>query len=352
MTYAILRIEKAKTLADIGSRAAHNLRENDAAPHADQARKTLNKVLHGPRSGRELVELFRERIGRLAKAPRKNAVLGIELMLTASPEFFDSKRGGSADEKNAWMEASRAWLRETFGAENVISEVLHRDEKTPHLQVLVLPERDGKLKASHWLDGPKKLAELQTSYAEAVAKGTRLRRGEVGSKAKHSALTEFYKLVQRIVSSVKNDKPKDPPKLPERGILGSVSREDWTRLESDLRAYGEEGLRMRAEAIVGRFMAGSVAGNEARARAELAKKRQAEAEAALREAEQKVGVARVELAKLQQSIKDKKAELLVHESAIASALDRRQRAQKAADTVERRAGIERPGSNEVKREGR
>ena len=38
-----------------------------------------------------------------------------------------------------WIDANLKWLRETFGSENLVSCVLHMDEKTPHLHATVVP---------------------------------------------------------------------------------------------------------------------------------------------------------------------------------------------------------------------
>ena len=44
--------------------------------------------------------------------------------------------GGRLD---SWIDANLKWLRETFGNENLVSCVLHMDEKTPHLHATVVP---------------------------------------------------------------------------------------------------------------------------------------------------------------------------------------------------------------------
>ena len=39
----------------------------------------------------------------------------------------------------AWCADNLEWLRRTFGAENVVSAVLHMDEATPHIHAAVVP---------------------------------------------------------------------------------------------------------------------------------------------------------------------------------------------------------------------
>ena len=56
--------------------------------------------------------------------PQKNAVLVVELMLAASPEWFTGggKPGRFANEALEWAYAK-------FGKENILTASLHRDEK-------------------------------------------------------------------------------------------------------------------------------------------------------------------------------------------------------------------------------
>lgn len=38
-----------------------------------------------------------------------------------------------------WCQKSVYWLRSSFGEDNVVSSVLHMDEKTPHIHATVVP---------------------------------------------------------------------------------------------------------------------------------------------------------------------------------------------------------------------
>lgn len=295
MSYAILRVEKAKTMANVGSRAAHNMRQNPkAAPHADPAKRKQNKVLVGPSDAPGVVAAIEEKLSSVPKF-RKDAVRAVEVLMTASPEFFDAAK---PDKKKwtAWKNAAMSWLNSTWGAENVISAVLHRDEATPHIQALVVPVHDGKLRAAHWLDGPAKLSKLQDSYAAATqAQG--LRRGEKHSLASHTSLREFYDLANKIQKAAQAIKNK-PPSLPLRGKLGFVSAEDWERLEADLKSYGTEGLKLRSEAVAAQLMASSGIAEEQRKRVEEAERRRRAAELALVELEKRVQAGEEMLSKI------------------------------------------------------
>ncbi len=38
-----------------------------------------------------------------------------------------------------WCNDSLQWIRETYGERNLVSAVLHMDEKTPHIHATVIP---------------------------------------------------------------------------------------------------------------------------------------------------------------------------------------------------------------------
>ena len=45
-----------------------------------------------------------------------------------------------------WCQDNIDWLRKTYGADNVVSAVLHMDETTPHLHITVVPITDKEAK--------------------------------------------------------------------------------------------------------------------------------------------------------------------------------------------------------------
>ena len=117
----------------------------------------------------------------------------------------------------AWCTDNLAWLRKTFGAENVVSAVLHMDEATPHIHAAVVPivtgerrkvrkektDETGKRKyRTKSTARPRlcaddvmlriKLKEYQDTYAAAMAKYG-LQRGIDGSNARHVTTQEFYR---------------------------------------------------------------------------------------------------------------------------------------------------------------
>lgn len=138
----------------------------------------------------------------------KNRTDAIRIILTGTHEqMMKLTEDGKLDN---WIDANLKWLRETFGSENLVSCVLHMDEKTPHLHATIVPivtterlrkKREGE-KKYETKSGPRlsaddmmrrtRLHEYQNSYATAM-KPFGLQRGIVGSTDKHQANSEYYK---------------------------------------------------------------------------------------------------------------------------------------------------------------
>ena len=117
----------------------------------------------------------------------------------------------------------------------VHSVVLHLDEMTPHLHLLVVPRV--KSAASIWklnskaLFDRERLRELQTSYGEAMAP-LGIRRGEPGSQAVHSEVRQFYGAVNAAKSLPERAKLPSAPKAP--ALRSSIAMEAADAVSSAL----------------------------------------------------------------------------------------------------------------------
>jgi hypothetical protein len=172
--------------------ARHALRE-DETPNADPAKLGDNEVVAGPKTADGVVAQLKARTQHLAK--RKDAVRCIELFIGASPEIMAKL---TRRQQDAYFVDSLHWLSKKFGGDkaNIVSAVIHRDETTPHMQVLMTPIVDGKLAANRVIGGPAGLSSLQDDFADKVGKKHGMRRGEKGSKAKHTSIRQFYGAIQ------------------------------------------------------------------------------------------------------------------------------------------------------------
>lgn len=92
--------------------------------------------------------------------------------MASQRKFPRIQADGKLDE---WCNDNIDWLQETFGKENVVSAVLHMDEKTPHIHATVVPVASGerrKIKEEKKTDEAGKLhsTELDRSFEVKDAK--------------------------------------------------------------------------------------------------------------------------------------------------------------------------------------
>jgi Plasmid recombination enzyme len=148
--------------------ARHNTRqiqfENGANGHIDPLRSSLNMVLRGESSA-DVISAAVKRV--IADAGitrlRKKGIVVIEILFSLPV--------GSEIDAYAYFEDCTRWACERFGAENVVSSIIHMDESAPHAHVLFVPLRDGKLAGSAILGGKAQiwatLNEFHTHVASA-----------------------------------------------------------------------------------------------------------------------------------------------------------------------------------------
>ncbi len=205
MTYCILRTKKLKTFGAVVGSAQHTYREQHT-PNADPA-LTHRNWHAGASSSASLLAALR---ARLPEKRRKDAVIVIEYLIAASPEFFVKQADTRQHTRAEYFNASIKFLRDMHGQENVIGTSLHLDESTPHLIAYVVPLNSaGRLCAKDFLGGRQKLTQLQTSFHSAVGQKFGLERGVEGSRAVHQRVKQFYTRIsqgERLTELSKADK--------------------------------------------------------------------------------------------------------------------------------------------------
>lgn len=230
--YAIVEIKKLKSLNVMSGMENHNFRLHPkAAPNADASRSHLNRVLvnDGIYNYRELWRSRQYEVNMSGGecVPRKNSVFAYDVNLRVSHDAL------SDEEAYLWAEKSVAWLKETFGKENVLSAVLHMDEETPHIHAVVIPIDDRNRLCAYSFTGQRRqMFALQKSYADAV-KEFGLQKGVTYNKPEQRAIRKFY----RRISQIENlDVPQ--PEQGEDAIAYSRRIEDYMQGELS-RAYNE-----------------------------------------------------------------------------------------------------------------
>lgn len=94
---------------------------------------------------------------------RKDATVLVDFVFTFSPEMI-----GKIDMQK-WINSNIEWLKEEFGAKNLLRLDMHWHESTPHLHAFVLPLDDkNKFNFKHYVRHISQLVGLQDRYAKAM----------------------------------------------------------------------------------------------------------------------------------------------------------------------------------------
>lgn len=249
--YAIIRVAKHSTLGTIAG-IGHHLDRTRETPNADHARAHLNRAWDGtqwvqwgsePRQPGAHLEAFKARLADFQQRGGKiqaNAVIAIEVLMSASPEAFQDP----AFDFEGWLVAQSDYLAKRFGERNIVSVVLHLDEETPHVHAIVIPEierieRRGNKKttkpqapkppkpalaASQWVGSRALLSELQSDYAAAMAPFG-LQRGKERSGARHTPVSEYYAQGAALVAQVEQLQARVAELEPQAKRLEQVERQ-------------------------------------------------------------------------------------------------------------------------------
>lgn len=211
MGYAILRTQKLKSGQAVRRSLTHAFREQDT-PNADPDRLGDNSHF-GAKCAKEALGKLN---ARLPDKVRKNAVLAIEYLITASPEDITAK---SREQQDAYFFDAIRWLQTKHGKENVLYAGIHRDETTPHMYAYVVPiDERGKLNCRAFLGGAKALSDMQTDFANAVGQFHGLQRGREGSKAKHKTIREYYSKINEAFDPLPEVKTPMPARLRDEPV--------------------------------------------------------------------------------------------------------------------------------------
>lgn len=212
MSFAILRTKKIKDATAVTQAEKHNLRIKYAG-NVDPSKSHLNRILYDEfniQSGEKnlnqcLTEYYKEK----KVSQKKNSVQMMEFVLTASPKFF---KDAAPEKVSKWADHQIEFFKKKFGDQFKLA-VLHLDETTPHIHVMISTEQKsikkyknqfGEFHKEGWSLNVKRydrnfLIDLQTEYAEHNSKFG-LQRGLKSSKAVHQTLKEFYKKIEKAMS--------------------------------------------------------------------------------------------------------------------------------------------------------
>ena len=179
--YAILRFAKYKG-PEIGHIESHNERTKEkyaSNPDVDTSRSHLNFHLVFPE--RKYRAEAEKQIAEAGCRTRSNSVRVVEVLVTASPEFFKGKKKA---EIKAYFQEALDFIQQHQNPRTIISAVVHMDEKTPHMHLCFVPlTEDKRLSAKEIVGNKKKLTWWQDEFwKHMVGKYPDLGRGESASE--------------------------------------------------------------------------------------------------------------------------------------------------------------------------
>jgi Plasmid recombination enzyme len=249
MSYAIVRIAKLKQ-SNLGGSGMHVSRGR-VTPNADLSKLEDNQTLiHNDDRDLPLHEIVNTKIYSTPQRRkiRTDAVYAVEMLLTASPEYFrpddPSKYGEYQPDKLAdWEQATVKWLKQEYGNRIVRAE-LHLDEATPHIHAYLVPvDEAGQLNCRKLFGGRDKMFALQDSYA-AATKHLGLERGIKGSIAEHTAVKDYYS----VVNAASNELSIDTPQVmkTKAAAYGQMKR-DKEELERRLKLLAQQRDKLAAQ---------------------------------------------------------------------------------------------------------
>jgi hypothetical protein len=177
----------------------------------------------------------------------QNATWAIEILLTASPEFFNE------DTTNKWIDKNREFLLETFG-KNCIHAELHQDEKTPHIHAVIVPlvERtDGRkhLCATDpkLLGGPKyRMCAWQDLYHKWMAP-LGLERGERGSDDRHRTTAEGHRHESKLLLQQREENAQQLSEIEQQRAALRRQLDELEEKEAESKAAIDEAAKQTAE---------------------------------------------------------------------------------------------------------
>lgn len=228
MSFAIIRNEKY-TKDELIQISPHNerVKKKYSNENIDKTKSHLNYHIKSTQSPNYLKEFKRlKEENNLKGQLHKNSIYACEMIITSDTTFFDNLRQNSTntDRIKQFFQDSFDFVStyNNLGVENIISAVVHLDEKTPHMHLVFIPVVDCKDKNGNnirkiggydfWKEKNSYNKLQDRFYKYITEKGYNLERGNVQSDRTHletedlKKLTNFYdtKALQSNLNQIKS----------------------------------------------------------------------------------------------------------------------------------------------------
>jgi hypothetical protein len=267
--YAVCHLERGAG-NDSGMSCHIERKTAEGKPHipdnADESRTHLNReLIDFPEGVVNRTQAIQHRIetAGLKRKVGKNQTRAVRVLLTGTHEQMIKLAGESR--LDDWCRTNIKWLHDTFGKDNLVSCVLHLDEKTPHLHATVVPiitaprtrrKREGEQKYKGKTPAPRlcanelmtrgKLRQYQDTYAQTMARFG-LKRGIIASGARHQTQQQYNRQqalelqadIERLTAEIENltaerEKVEKGAKDGKNRILSWLGTGELPKLEKEV----------------------------------------------------------------------------------------------------------------------
>jgi hypothetical protein len=231
--YAIMRFAKGSGGAG-GIEAHHERLKDEYKSNPDIRTQYSDRNVHlvepQERYSKEIkarIDAAKERNPKLQV--RKNSVRFVDTLITASPSYFQGLPGR---EVRRYFETALTFFKERVDERNIISAVIHVDERTPHMHLVFVPiTEDDRLSAKDIIGGPAGCRKWQDDFFKKMS-------------------SKFSGLLRRKDAELTGRKNLSPQEYKAVADLGSVKgRLDTYRELETLRRYVKTIPRDLREAI-------------------------------------------------------------------------------------------------------
>lgn len=260
MGYVVLHMSKAK---GNDSRMTAHIERTVEPKNADKSRTHLNKeLIEFPDGINNRTQAIQHRIetAGIKRKITKDQVRVIRINLSGTHE--NMKRIEAEGRLDEWCKDTVDYLKKEFGEKNVVSAVLHMDEKTPHIHASVVPIVTGKRRKAK--EGSKnkstvrlcaddimtktKMVEYQDTYAEKMSKYG-LERGIKGSEARHITTGEYYRDIFEKAETVKEEVGLLQHQKAEEQLRLATLQEETNRKTSELEEKEKQLRQIKSDVV-------------------------------------------------------------------------------------------------------
>ena len=216
-------------------------------PQIDLSRTSDN--YHVLKTESSYITRINARIKELApkRKIKDDAVLMCSFILGSDKEFFD---GLSTQQMHKFFHDVTDFFEYRYGTENILSAVVHLDETTPHMHLNLIPVFEGRLCAKRLFDKVE-LRSLQTDFHEKVGKKWGLKRGKIGSTAKHLETAEFKakKIIEGAEQQAEETKKQARQQAEDylQGVHSAIETESAKSVHKKRKQSEEEIKTLRTE---------------------------------------------------------------------------------------------------------